>query len=103
MQTLSHPFRFSSGRALTIDDESDAFAAQLIAGILRTGHGELPLAPTYGVDSPVFGRVDTAGLMHSISNFHPHIIVSSVEEVIDPDNEGHIRVRVNFVNSFTEV
>lgn len=94
MNVWSHPFRFSGGKVAKVDDQSDSYAAQTIAAVIKTGKGELWLNPAYGTDSMEFSATDISGLMYSISAFHPYIRIDGIEQEILPD--GSVKIRVEF-------
>lgn len=95
MQTFAHPFRFVGGKLAKLDADSDAFAAQIVGAAIQTGKGELPLTPTFGSDPPEFNSVDAAGLVFSVSAFHPEIQITKLVQTVDPETEA-VQVRVSF-------
>lgn len=94
MDAFGYPFRFSGGRVVKVDTETDAFAAQTIAAAIKTGKGELWLNPTYGSDGLEFLQIDIAGVLYTIAAFHPSIRIDNVDESIESD--GTVKLRVEF-------
>jgi phage baseplate assembly protein W len=93
MDSFAHPFRFSAGNVVKIDDQTDAFAAQVIAAALKTQPGELVITDDFGCESAEFMAIDGAGLVYSISRYHPTITIDSITEEIFDDER---RVAVEF-------
>lgn len=93
MDSLAHPFRFSGGRAPVIDDETDAFAAQIIASAIKTMPGELVNTPDFGSYPSEFSKMDTAGLTYSITQYHPTISIDDLQETI---KDSETLIQVNF-------
>jgi phage baseplate assembly protein W len=94
MDAFAYPFRFSGGRVVKVDDQSDAYAAQIIAGVLKTGKGELLLNPVYGTEAIEFSSMDVAGLIHTVSAYHPTIRIDSINQEIQSD--GTVKISVEF-------
>jgi len=95
MDAIAYPFRFSGGKTVKVDTETNQFRAQTIAAAMRTGKGELVITPTYGVDSPEFGSLDVAGLTYTLSTYHPDIIIDRISEEVEPRTEV-LAVQVEF-------
>ena len=93
MDSLSHPFRFAAGRAVSVVEDSDEFAAQMVASAVKTALGELPVTTDFGSLPAEFSRLDTAGVIYSLSKYHPTIVVGSIRNTIA---EAEIRVVVEF-------
>ena len=98
MQSLSHPFRFINGRAPTVDDRTDAFSAQMIAAVVKTGKGELPLNPDYGTRQPEFASLDRSGLAYSVTSYYPLISINKISEVVDKTT-GDVQIKVEFTTN----
>lgn len=94
MDVFAYPFHFSGGKVVKVDDRSDAYAAQIIAGVIKTGKGELLLNPVYGTDALEFSPLDIAGLIHTVSAYHPQIRIDNIDQQIETD--GSIKLRVEF-------
>jgi len=93
MDSFAHPFRFSGGKVVKVDDQTDAFAAQVIAAALKTEPGELPITDDFGCEAAEFMTIDSSGLIYSMSAYHPTITIDSIrEEVLDSER----RVAVEF-------
>lgn len=93
MDSFAHPFRFSGGKVVKIDDQTDAFAAQMVAAALKTQPGELVITDDFGCQPAEFMVVDSAGLVYSISRYHPTITIDSISE---EEFESERRVAVEF-------
>lgn len=98
MDKIAFPFRLSAGRVVRDDSESDSYAAQLIAAVVRTGRGELLLNPDFGVRSPEFVGLDNSALLYSVSTYHPNIEIHGVLEQINP-HSGVVETRIQFERS----
>ena len=62
MRLLSHPLRLdAAGQIVTVEQDSDAHAAQLATHILSTVAGERALAPDFGIDDMIANGGYTAG------------------------------------------
>lgn len=94
MDALAFPFRFSNGRAVCVDDQSEEYAAQLISAAVQTSTGELPIRPQYGSLSPEFTEFDQAGLILSVTNNYPNILIEEIAREIEAD--GKVAVRITF-------
>lgn len=91
MDSLAHPFRFSGGKAVVFDVDSDAIAAQVIASAIKTMPGELLNTPDFGSNPSEFSKIDTAGLTYSITQYHPTIQIDDLYEIVK-DSETIIQV-----------
>lgn len=94
MKAFAHPFRFTGGRPVTLDTETDAYAAQEILTVLQTRPGELPLLPDFGTSDPVFDEIDRASFYNTVSTYFPGIAIRSIEESITDD--GVVEVAVDY-------
>ncbi len=94
MNVLKFPARFSAGSFLKVNTDSDEGMAQIVAGVIQTRKGELPVAPEYGTDSPEFNELDVSGLLYTLSEYHPSIEIDSIDQEVD--NFGNVVVLVNF-------
>ena len=98
MNSISHPFRFSAGKAVKVAEDTDAFSAQMIAAVIKTGKGEMPLNPDYGVRQAEFSGLDRAGLTFSISAYHPNISINKITEVVNPST-ADVEIRIEFTTN----
>lgn len=79
MDVLAFPFSFdASGRANVVEQHSDQHAAQQISQFVQTRVNELPLAPTYGLEDPVFRGIDESEIRAGLALFHPRITVLNI-------------------------
>ena len=85
MDSFAHPFRFSGGKVVKVDDQTDQFAAQIVAAAIKTEPGEMPVTTDFGSRAAEFGSIDTTGLLYSLSAYHPGITIDSVSEVVEED------------------
>ncbi len=85
---LSFPFRISpSGVAATVEHGSDAEIDELLAVGALTAPGERILAPTFGVDDPVFTGFEIASLQRHCNDFGPAVTIT----VAEPTRRGDDR------------
>lgn len=86
---LAHPFRLTpAGVVVTHDDSSDEADAQAIAVLISTRIGERPLAPDYGVDDPVGGRLEIAEVAAGLAAYGPPLTITDVTiEPVDDRTE----------------
>lgn len=94
---MAFPFRFARGRAVRVDDQSEAYAAQKIASIAQTRRGELPLTPTFGTEAPEFKGFDSAGLLLSASTFFPDLQIGTIRQSVSEN--GQLSVTVEFTEA----
>lgn len=94
MDAFAHPFRFSGGRVVRVDNASEQYAAQRLAALIQTHYNELPLTPTFGSIDQEFSRFYAAALIQGAANFMPNIRIDDINEVVDPD--GRFQVVVSF-------
>lgn len=97
MKAFAHPFRFAGGRPVTLDTETDAYAAQEILTVLQTRRGELPLLPDFGTNDPVFDEVDRAGVYGTVTAYFPDLGIRSIEEVIT--EAGAVEIAVDYIRT----
>ena len=97
---LSHPFRFGTDlAAATIDQDSSASTAQTLHAIVSTVRGEHKMAPTFGVDDPVFGRLRTEHISACLAQYYANdrVGITAVRTtVIDNTSQA---VRISFEES----
>lgn len=93
MDSFSHPFRFTFGAAPVVDEDSDAFAAQIIAAAVKTAIGELPITTDFGSLPAEFFRLDTAGVVYSLSKYHPRIVINAIGESLE---ESKAQILIEF-------
>jgi hypothetical protein len=94
MQALSFPFRFNRGRAATLDEYSEAYAAQRVASAASTRLGELSLLPRFGIEDPEFDEFDAGGLYFTCATYFPDI---QINNLLQSDSEnGQVLVQIEF-------
>ena len=94
MDSIAHPFRFSGGHVVVVDDESDAYAAQIIAAVVKTEKGEMPLNPDFGTRQPEFAALDRSGIAYTVAAYHPSINIDSISETIEAN--GEVKIKIEF-------
>lgn len=78
-QILSHPFRLGSdGRVATVEQTSDAGAAEQLAVLCLTRPGERPLVPAFGLSDPTFAGFDASELAAGVAAWGPAVDVTNV-------------------------
>lgn len=96
MQVFSYPFRLTpTGRVALVEQSTDEEAAQLIAGLLQTYRGELPMTPGYGQADQVFNRIDVSAIAADMSRFYPNITILELK-YNDANAEGKVKMEINF-------
>lgn len=102
MNILAFPFTFeSSGRAATIEQNSDFHAAQQISQFVQTRIGELPLAPTYGIEDPEFRGIEPGEILTGVALFHPGVQIVDIDGGYQDDGVQSINVTFNTLTSNT--
>jgi hypothetical protein len=96
MDAFSFPFRFSAGRAVTLDDASEQYAAQKVASIISTRTEELSLKPFFGTRDPEFSEFDVSGLYYTAALYFPEIQIGGIRLL--NSNSGELLVEVAFRN-----
>ena len=94
MDTLRFPIQFINGSVKKLTDLSDEYYAQLLALSIQILPGELPLAPTYGIEDPTFQAVLTRDLAFTAGAFIPEIIIDRVQ--IEQNETGQVEVGLSF-------
>lgn len=94
MDALAFPFRFTAGRAVTLDSASDEYVAQKVASIASTKTGELSLKPFFGTRDPEFSEFDVSGLYYTAALYFPEIQIGGVKQLTD--NTGQLLVEIAF-------
>jgi hypothetical protein len=100
MNILAFPFTFeSSGRAATIEQNSDFHAAQQISQFVQTRIGELPLAPTYGIEDPEFRGIDPSEVLVGTALFHPGVQIIDINSKYQDDGIQSLVVTFNTLSA----
>lgn len=95
MDVFSFPFRFTqNGSVAKVVQGSDADLAQKLAALLQTGIGELPLAPHFGVNDPVFHRIDQSEVVAAAAIFYPELQINGVTSRVT--DSGRTTVEIAF-------
>lgn len=97
-EVLKFPFRFSNGRVQKVTKDSNEHGAQVIASIVQTGRGELPVTPDFGTLSPEFASFDASGLYFTLAGYFPQLTVNNVQQEINPET-GVVELKIQFSNS----
>ncbi len=95
MDTFALPLSFNRGNVTKITDTTDEYYAHLLSCIIRTEPGELPLTPTFGCASPVFGNTEITNLAVTAAKFVPEINVGTVK--IISSTSGKSQIQLSFV------
>ncbi len=77
-----------------VPEGSDEYYAQLLSVAIRIEPGELPLTPSYGCFSPVFGDEEVENLALTASQFIPEIDIATVDIV--PSDSGLTTIALTF-------
>lgn len=93
---LSHPFRLSlNGSAATVEDGTEAAAAEAVAVLALTLRGERPMCPAFGVSDPAFAGYDAGELAAGLALFGPDgVVIDGVAAA--PVNDTTARVTITF-------
>lgn len=92
-RVLSHPFRLSlNGSAVTVEQDSDAADAELIAVLALTRRGERPLVPGFGLTDPAFGGFTPGELAAAVAVYGPTRTITDVTVAFDSDTEQRVEV-----------
>lgn len=94
MDTISLPISFRQGAFEKITEGTDDYYGFLLAMAIRIEPGELPLRPSYGCFSPVFGDEEVENLAITASQFIPEIDVANVK--LTPADSGQVRIDLTF-------
>lgn len=94
-QVFAFPFAVGpNGSVATVEHESDDEYQQLIALACMIVPGEVPLAPTFGIDDPAFAGFDMANLARHVQDFGPPVTVEGVK--IRPRSDGREEMTVHW-------
>lgn len=103
MDVLAFPFRFQANSAVALVEQgSEAHLAQQAFQFVNTRVNELPLAPTYGLEDPIFRIVEKGEIITGLSVFHPDIDIVSVD-VRFSDTEGTYYIGIEFAAATTPI
>lgn len=95
MNLISHPFRLATnGVVATVEQDSDASRAELIAALVLTRIGERPLSPDFGVTDMVGQGLNEGELTAAVSTFGPDVRLADI--TITPVGQDTQRVTVTF-------
>jgi len=81
VSTFRVPLSFSrkGGSAFKLADETREYYDQVIAAVIETEPGGLPLDPSFGTKDPSFSRGEPSGFRSTIAGYWPEIIVKKFE------------------------
>jgi hypothetical protein len=96
MDTLKFPLSFSRGRAIVLPENTEEYRSQAIAILTRTGLGELPLEPTYGITDPTFSVFLKSEFLRNMATFWPEIKINDVSIDRRGDASGTTRLNISF-------
>lgn len=94
MDTFSVPFRFSGGLASKHPEGSDQYYLHILSMVLQTQPGEMPLDANFGINDPVFERINRATVMELAAKYVPELNIQQIATVLD--NDGVERVVVQY-------
>lgn len=94
MDTFSVPFRFSGGLAAKHQEGSDQYYLNILSMVLQTQPGEMPLDANFGVNDPVFERINRATIMELAAKYVPELTIEQIATILD--NDGVERVVVQY-------
>ena len=95
MDTLSIPFRFSNGSAVTHAQGSDSYYMHILSNVLQSEPGEIALDTEFGTNDPVFERVNRASIVEMAAKYVPEIRIDKVVSIIDDD--GIEKIVISYV------
>lgn len=96
MDVLAFPFRLDkNGAVALVQQGSEAHLAQQAYQFVNTRVGELPLAPTYGLDDPLFRVVERGEIITGLALFHPDVEVVDVT-IRNGDRDGTSYIGIEF-------
>jgi hypothetical protein len=99
MTAFAFPFRFHHGKIVTVEDNSDEFAAQRIMSAIKTEIEELPLNPTFGISSPEFDHFDESGFLLTIGSNYNDIEINEITQTINQDQTTNISVKFTRIDN----
>jgi hypothetical protein len=94
MDTFSVPFRFSGGLAAKHQEGSAQYYLHILSMVLQTQPGEMPLDVNFGVNDPVFERINRATVMELAAKYVPELTIEQIATILD--NDGIERVVVQY-------
>jgi hypothetical protein len=96
VQLLAHPFTvLANGRVATVEQDSDASNAQLLAVLLLTRLDERPLEPGFGTTDPTFLGLDITEVAAAVTAYGPDITLGDVT-VDDVGTPGAQLIQIQF-------
>lgn len=96
MDVLAYPFRFlPSGRAATVQQGSGDHCVQQIAQFAQTRLNELPLAPQYGIEDPVFRSIDPIEITAGASLYHPGVSILGISSTFTNEGEQAVEIELD--------
>jgi hypothetical protein len=94
MDTISLPISFRQGSFEKLSENSDEYYAFILALIMQIEPGELPLTPSFGCASPIFGDNEIANLALNAVQFVPEVTLATIN--VAPSDSGQTKVDVAF-------
>ena len=94
MDTFSGPLRFSGSLASKHPEGSDQYYLHILSMVLQTQPGEMPLDRNFGVNDPVFERINRATVMELAAKYVPELTIEQIATILD--NDGIERVVIQY-------
>lgn len=94
MDTFSVPLRFSDGLAAKHSEGTEQYYLHILSMVLQTQPGEMPLDANFGINDPVFVRIDRATVLELAAKYVPELNIQQVATIID--NDGVERVVLQY-------
>ena len=94
METFSVPFRFSGGLAVKHAEDDEQYYLHILSMVIQTQPGEMPLDANFGVNDPVFQRIETASIVELATKYVPELRIDRISTILD--DEGVERLLVQY-------
>ncbi len=94
MDTFLLPIKFNRGDINKATDGTDEYYGHLLSCVIRTEPGELPLTPSFGCASPIFGTTEVSTLAIAAAKFIPEITIGGFRS--DQLGSGESKIQLSF-------
>lgn len=95
MDTIKLPISFDKGRMGVCADGSREYYSQIIAIVVQTERGEMPLEITYGITDPTFNALRKSEILQVLSVYWPEIKIKEIS-LSTPDRSGKTRLNIDY-------